>query len=114
MGNSKLSHSSTVSSDIPGGEIGYEGVVPETFLVESGASDSGWELFRLGSSRSCGGRGEKASASCFGRVKDENLELKWALQQSTLALDAVLQAREEGPRNPEGLRGPRPIPRLRT
>ena len=35
--------------------------------------------------------------------KDENLELKRALQQSTLALDAVLQAREEGTRNPEGL-----------
>ena len=47
----------------------------------------------------------KASASCFARVKDENLELKRALQQSTLALDAVLQAREEGTRNPEGLRG---------
>ena len=38
-------------------------------------------------------------------LKDENLELKRALQQSTLALDAVLHAREEGTRNPEGLQG---------
>ena len=38
-------------------------------------------------------------------LKDENLELKRALQQSTLALDAVLQVRKEGTRNPEGLQG---------